>query len=59
MPSFICHWRTPIDRKPNIAPAYGKAAKSRLSLLVDSIQVQHSATNGDRSAWPWLFASTA
>ncbi len=47
MPSFLCHWRTPIDRKPNIAPAYGKAAESRLSLLVDSIQVQHSATNGD------------
>ena len=59
MHPFICQWRTPIDRNPSVATAYGKAAESQLSLLVDSIQVQHSATNGDKSAWPWLFASTA
>jgi hypothetical protein len=47
MPSFISHWRTPLDRNPSVAPAIGKAAKSLCSLLVVSIRLQHSATKGD------------
>jgi hypothetical protein len=51
MLSFISHWRTPLDRNPSVAPAFGKVAESRFSLLfsllVVSIRLQHSATKGD------------
>jgi hypothetical protein len=47
MLSFISHWRTPLDRNPSVAPAFGKVAESRFSLLVVWIRLQHSATKGD------------